>query len=113
MRMEQWQTYLSAGEEEDEVVVEVRELAIMLELLPDAGLVGVGRDMRLQEGADLAEPLLLRLPHRRRRHRVTGGGERASARRGRRRRRRRLRKEESAKLKETGPNPKYPKTGGG
>jgi len=54
--------HLSAGEEEDEVVVEVGELAVVLELLPDAGLVGVGGDVRLEEGADLAEPLLLRLP---------------------------------------------------
>jgi hypothetical protein len=71
---------LSAGEEEDEVVVEVGELAIVLELLPDEGLVGVGGDVRLQEGADLAETLLLRLPQSRRRHRVTGGGGRAGAR---------------------------------
>lgn len=54
--------YLSTGEKEDEVVVKVGELAVVLELLPDAGLVGVGGDVRLQEGADLVEPLLLRLP---------------------------------------------------
>ena len=59
--------YLSAGEEEDQVVVEVGELAVVLELLPDAGLVGVGGDVRLEERAYLAEPLLLRLPQRRRR----------------------------------------------
>lgn len=60
---------LSAGEEENQVVVEVRELAVVLELLPDASLVGVGGDVRVEEGADLAEALLLRLPQRRRRHR--------------------------------------------
>lgn len=58
---------LSAGEEENQVVVEVRELAVVLELLPDASLVGVGGDVRVEEGADLAEALLLRLPQRRRR----------------------------------------------
>jgi hypothetical protein len=53
------------------------------------GLVGVGGDVRLQEGADLVEPLLLRLPQSGRRHRVTGGGGRASSREGGGKRRRR------------------------
>ena len=54
------------GEYEDEVVVEIGELVVVLELLPNPGLIGIGGDVLLQKAADLAEPLLSRLPQRRR-----------------------------------------------
>lgn len=57
--------YLGTCENESEVVIEIGELRVLLELLPNLGLVGGGRGMGnllLQEPADLSEPLLLGLP---------------------------------------------------
>lgn len=67
--------YLGTGEDEGEVIVEVREMRVALKVLPNLSLIG-GRRMRnllLKEAADLLEPLLLRLPRwsrRRHRHRI-------------------------------------------
>lgn len=65
--------YLGTGEDEGEVIVEVRKVRVALKVLPNLSLIG-GRRMRnllLEEAADLLEALLLRLPRwsRRRRHR--------------------------------------------
>jgi hypothetical protein len=57
--------YLSACENESEVVVEIGELRVVLELLPNLGLVGGGsgvRNLLLQQATDLFESLLLGLP---------------------------------------------------
>jgi hypothetical protein len=57
--------YLSACKNESEVVVEIGELRVVLELLPNLRLVGRGsgvRNLLLQQAADLSEPLLLGLP---------------------------------------------------
>lgn len=50
------------GKDENKIVIEIRKLVVVLELLQNPGLIGVGGDVLLQEGADLAEALLLRLP---------------------------------------------------
>jgi hypothetical protein len=57
--------YLGSCENEREVVVEIRELRVVLELLPNLGLVRGGsvvRNLLLQQATDLSEPLLLGLP---------------------------------------------------
>ena len=72
--------YLSTREDEGEVIVEVGELRIVLELLPNLSLVsgrGMG-NLLLEEAADLLEPLLLRLPRRTRRHRYPTPAKRGS-----------------------------------
>lgn len=56
---------LGAGKDEGEVVVEIGELAVVVELLTDTGLIGGGGDVLLQEGADLSKALFLGLPHTR------------------------------------------------
>jgi len=63
--------YLGTGEDEGEVIVEVRKVRVALKVLPNLSLIG-GRRMRnllLEEAADLLEPLLLRLPRWSRRRR--------------------------------------------
>ncbi|RWV92475.1 hypothetical protein GW17_00045144 [Ensete ventricosum] len=60
--------YHGMGEDEDEVVIEIGKSVVLLELLPDPDLISVGGDLLLQEAADLAKPLLPRLPQGRRRH---------------------------------------------
>lgn len=61
--------HLSTGEDESEVIVEVREVGEVLKLLPNLGLVSGRRwgNLLLEETADLLEALLLWLPRRRRR----------------------------------------------
>ncbi|EHA8589904.1 hypothetical protein COCNU_scaffold013344G000020 [Cocos nucifera] len=75
------------GKDEDEIVIEIGKLAVVLELLPNPGLIGVRGDLLLQEAADLAEPLLLGLPqgcrHRRRRHGSSAAADRRREGRGR------------------------------
>lgn len=60
---------LSASEDENEIIVEIGELAEVLELLPNPRLIGARRNLLLQKEADLSQTLLLRLPRVRRRRR--------------------------------------------
>ena len=56
--------YIGAGEDEDEIIVEIGELRVVVELLENLRLVSCGsrRDLVLEEATDLQEALLLWLP---------------------------------------------------
>lgn len=64
-------------QDESEVVVEIGNLAIVLKLLPYEVLIGIRGNLPLQQPTDLANSLLLWLPHRRsgRRHRPAASPE--------------------------------------